>query len=94
MIELPIPRSVNGDPNARELLRVWAAHGSQHVSIDSEAWSDPAAWGLALVDLARHLAGAYEACGKFKRGAAFSRIITGFSTELEHPTDEPTGGLA
>lgn len=42
-----------------ELVRVWAAEGKQHVTIRADIWNDPAAWGMMLVDLARHVASAY-----------------------------------
>jgi hypothetical protein len=58
--ELPVPSAVDADPECIELLRVWAAGGKQHVSLATEVWEDPAAWGIMLVDLARHIASAYE----------------------------------
>jgi hypothetical protein len=61
--ELPIPELALGDDNARELVRVWAAHGAQHVSLATGLWKDPAAWGIMLVDLARHVAKAYQSAG-------------------------------
>jgi hypothetical protein len=72
--ELPIPPAALTDDRARELVRVWASGGSQHVSLATGLWSDPAACGIMLVDLARHLARAYEQSGsrdltKVDRGA-------------------------
>ena len=93
MRDLPVPESVKDDPNARELLRVWAAHGSQHVVLNPGAWEDPAAWGIALVDLARHIARAYELEARFSVDEALKRIIAGFEAEMQHPTDQPTGGF-
>lgn len=93
MRELPLPQSLNDDPRARELLRVWAAHGRQHVVVDSGAWEDPAAWGIALVDLARHIARAYGLNAHLDTDEAFKRVIAGFEAELQHHTDEPTGGI-
>jgi hypothetical protein len=61
---LPIPEPALADPGARELLRVWAARGAQHVSIATGLWKDPGAWGIALVDLAPHIARAYELTGR------------------------------
>jgi len=90
--ELPIPEPALADPRARELVRVWAARGAQHVSIATGLWKDPGAWGIALVDLARHIARAYELTGQDGK-AALERIRAGFDAEWSHPTDEPTGGL-
>ncbi len=58
--ELPIPGPASNDMRARELVRVWAAEGAQHVSLATGLWEDPANWGIMLVDLAKHLARAYE----------------------------------
>ena len=48
------------DDESVELIRVWAAGGEQHVSLATEVWEDPAAWGLVLVDLAKHVAVTYQ----------------------------------
>ncbi|MFM8220675.1 MAG: DUF5076 domain-containing protein, partial [Planctomycetaceae bacterium] len=52
--QLPVPPTAAGDVRAIELVRVWAAHGKQHVSLATSIWQDPAAWGIMLVDLAKH----------------------------------------
>jgi hypothetical protein len=88
--ELPVPGAVDADPEAVELIRVWVADGKQHVSLATEVWEDPAAWGIMLVDLARHVASAYE---ETPYAASLERIREGFDAEWEHPTDEPSGGL-
>lgn len=91
--ELPVPGAVDADPEAAELIRVWAADGKQHVSLATEVWEDPAAWGILLVDLARHIAVAYEQTSSQQYAAALKRIREGFDAEWEHATDSPTGGV-
>ena len=91
--ELQIPEAAKKDSDAVEILRVWTVGGSQHVTLKTGVWSDPAAWGLMLVDLAKHAANAYAADG-MDRNAALQRIYEGLRAELESPTDEPTGGIA
>ena len=54
--ELHIPDAAKKDSNAFEILRIWIAGGSQHVSLKTGVWEDPAAWGLMLADLAKHVA--------------------------------------
>jgi hypothetical protein len=93
MHALPVPSAVEADPKSRELIRVWAAGGKQHVTLATGLWDDPAAWGIALVDLAKHVANAYELDGKFKSTDALARISAGFRAEWEHATDEPFGEL-
>ena len=52
------------DPKAVEVAQVWVALGNQHVSLRPDVWEDPAAWGIVLVDLAKHVANVhYEASG-------------------------------
>jgi hypothetical protein len=88
--ELEIPEAATEDSDAIEILRIWIAGGSQHVSIKAAVWDDPAAWGLMLSDLAKHVANAYAAQG-MDRAAALRRVYQGFHTEVESPTDEPSG---
>jgi len=74
--------------DAVEVLRVWtAADGPQQVALRT-AWSDPAAWGLLLVDIARHAARAYERDGR-DATEALSRIREGFDAEWTSATDAP-----
>ena len=61
---LDMPHTAADDRNAVEIARIWAAHGRQHVHIRTGLWEDPAAWGIMLVDFARHIANAYEADGR------------------------------
>jgi hypothetical protein len=91
--ELPIPPEAETDPRARELIRVWAAHGEQHISIATGLWDDPATWGIALADLAVHVANAYQLTNGRNRGDALARIRSGFDAEWEHPTCKPKGRL-
>lgn len=93
MNELPVPPAAQGDPSARELVRVWAASGAQHVSLASGLWPDPAAWGLVLVDLARHLAKAYEQADGQDPAVVLGRIRDAFDAEWHAPTDEPSGQI-
>jgi hypothetical protein len=90
---LPIPDSARADPNASEVLSVWVAAGNQHAILNPQAWDDPAAWGLLLVDLARHIANAYGQSGQMDSGDALNRIRQGFDAEWSSPTDAASGGL-
>lgn len=89
--QLPIPDPATQDPRAREILRVWAAFGKQYVTPDPSLWDDPGAWGLMLVDLARHVANAYEQSGRMDSATALGRLKQGFDAEWDSPTDEPSG---
>ncbi|MFO0925245.1 MAG: DUF5076 domain-containing protein [Pirellulales bacterium] len=87
--ELPIPPIANSTANSRELLRVWAAEGKQHVTLATGLWNDPANWGILLVDLMKHISNAYEQTSEQTAEECFQRILTGLHAELSHATDEP-----
>ena len=60
---LEAPPIAQSETDAVEVLRVWAAaEGPQQVVLRTK-WEDPGAWGLLLVDVARHVALAYAAEG-------------------------------
>ena len=88
--QLLIPDAVIADPKSFEILRVWIANKSQQVSIRTDTWNDPAAWGIMLADLAGHIANAFAEKG-MPRDQALKRIRAGLEAELNHPTDRPTG---
>lgn len=91
--ELQIPEAAKKDSEAVEILRIWIAGGSQHVSLKRGVWEDPAAWGLILADLGKHVANAYAADG-MDRAEALRRVYQGLQAEMESPTDDPPGGIA
>ncbi|HZY74266.1 MAG TPA: DUF5076 domain-containing protein [Edaphobacter sp.] len=89
---LAIPTAAERDKASFEVLRVWIAEQSQHVSIRSEAWDDPFAWGIVLADLARHIALAHELQDEAADKDAFlEQLLKGFHAEIDNPTDEPEG---
>jgi len=90
---LQIPPTVEGDPNAIEVARIWAAHGQQHVHLRSGLWEDPGNWGIMLVDLARHVANAYEQDGRGDYFEVLARIRDLFDAEWDSPTDIAKGKL-
>lgn len=83
--ELAPPESATDDPRAFELARLWLADGAPHVALRTGVWPDPAAWGVVLVDLARHVAVAYHESSDVALGEAFERILYGLRAELESP---------
>lgn len=87
--ELPIPGPAQFEPSARELVRVWAAGGAQHVTLATGLWKDPAAWGILLADLAQQVAAAYEKTQGFAREDVLLRIREALNAEWDHSTDAP-----
>lgn len=91
--ELSIPPAAEAAEQAFEIARVWAANGAQHVSLAGELWEDPGAWGLMLVDLARHVASVYEQTSDRDIDEVLVRIREAFDAEWDIPTDEPMGSV-
>lgn len=91
--QLPIPPVAERDVQALELLRVWASAGQQHISLATNVWDDPAAWGIMMVDLAKHIASAYQQTTGNDYDSALKRIKEGFDAEWATATDKPTGKL-
>ena len=89
--ELMIPPATENDPKAYEILRVWGAHGSQHVTIAWDLWDDPAAWGIMLADLANHVANAFQQEKGNPKAETLEKIRSLFNQELAAPTDVPKG---
>ncbi|MGH7490021.1 MAG: DUF5076 domain-containing protein [Terriglobales bacterium] len=82
------PPIAQSDSSAVEVLRVWVAPGqSQQLTLKS-TWKDSGAWGLLLVDVARHAAEAYALEGH-DRAAVLARIKALFDAEWSSPTDTP-----
>ena len=78
------------EPTACEVLRVWAADGLSQQCVLLTTWQDPAAWGLLLVDIARHAARAYANAGNLSEQQALERIRQGFNAEWSSLTDPGT----
>ena len=82
------PPPIASKRDAVEVMRVWVSPGeAQQVTLRTN-WSDPAAWGLLLVDIARHASLAYEREGR-DRAEALARIRKAFDAEWSSPTDAP-----
>jgi hypothetical protein len=93
MNSLSIPPAAEEDPNSIEIARIWAAGGKQHVTMQTGLWKDPGAWGLMLVDLARHAANAYYQTEGRDRDEVLRRIKAGFDAEWEFATSDAKGSI-
>ncbi|HMK73835.1 MAG TPA: DUF5076 domain-containing protein [Myxococcaceae bacterium] len=91
--ELTIPPRAADDGEAREVLRFWSARGRLHVTVRADAYRDPAAWGIVLADLARHVANAYALEGH-ARADALARFRAGFDAEWGFATTDPFADAA
>jgi hypothetical protein len=85
---LPLPPIAMENTAAREILRVWSSDGNAAQVVLQPTWKEPGAWGLMLVDIARHAANAYEQDG-YDRDDVLRRIRAFWDAEWADPTDEP-----
>ncbi|HTP70430.1 MAG TPA: DUF5076 domain-containing protein [Dongiaceae bacterium] len=76
------------NPQAVEVLRVWAAPGQPQQLPLRTTWKDADVWGLLLVDIARHAAKAYANEGH-DPDEVLAKIRQLMNAEFSHPTDEP-----
>jgi hypothetical protein len=85
---LDVPPLATENPGAVEVLRVWAAPGSPQQLCLRTTWKDPKAWGLMLVDIARHVSKAYESEGQ-DPAEVLARIREMWDAEWSSPSDDP-----
>ncbi len=82
---LPEPEAAARSDAALEIARIWIIDHQQHVILSKLQWSDPGAWGLMLVDLARHVAKDYSRRG-FSEQEVLRKIREAFDAEWQGPT--------
>jgi len=88
------PPALASDKSAREVLRMWVRPEWSRMQVAlSTNHPDPAVWGIALVDIARHVAKAYELAGTVPENEALRRIKQLIDAEWTAPTDMPEGRL-
>jgi hypothetical protein len=83
---LPVPDPAQSDPEAFELLRVWAAHGEQCVAIHSGLAGGPEGFGFMLAQLSPHAALLYAQRESMPPQEALKLIRQGFDDEWEEGT--------
>lgn len=84
--EQPIPPDALTNDKAVEILRAFVVDGGLSISF-TRAFDDPAMWGMALVDIARHVARAFEKEGVMSADDALTAITQMFAAELAEVTD-------
>jgi hypothetical protein len=91
--ELPAPPDAVEDPDGFEIARVWGAFGRQHVSLNVGIWEDMRAWGIALVDLAQHVADACHQIDGRSKEEVLAKIREGFEAEWQNSTSRVQGRI-
>jgi hypothetical protein len=85
--ELRVPDSWLKQAAAREIVRIWANGDAQNFVLRIDVWRDPAAWGLLLVDLARHIAKAYAQKYGGSVDEVLARVKEGIDAEFSSPSE-------
>ena len=90
---LEAPALSRADPASLEFLRAWVSGEQVSVELREDLWLDPAAWGVALVDVALAAARSYARKG-LPIPVALERIREGLDAEWEiastGPEKQPT----
>ena len=88
-----LPDPVVADENAVCVLSAWVASPGEklHVMINP-AWEDPGTWGIALIDIARHVARAYADKDGVEEETVLERVKELIEAEFESQTATVTGG--
>jgi hypothetical protein len=79
---LEAPAASRADPASLEFLRAWVSGERVAVQLREELWVDPAAWGVALVDIAVAAARTYGRKG-LPVELALERMRQGLDAEWE-----------
>lgn len=80
---------ISQEEGSFEILRVWGGDNLPQQFSMITTWEDPGAWGLLMVDIARHAAKAYGKSGNINEQEALNRIKQLFDAEWRKPTDVP-----
>jgi hypothetical protein len=100
MKPLDPPPTIEGDPNATEMLRLWIAHHKLNVAInigsyqesghdEAQAWGvilADFAWGVILADFAKHVSRALHQRYGHDPDETIEKIRELFLAELTEPT--------
>ena len=84
---LAAPAASVRDDRSFEIVRIWVVADHQEFVIKPRVWGDPAAWGLLIADLMRHVARAIEKQEGRSYQDALARIREGFEAEMSMPMD-------
>jgi hypothetical protein len=90
------PPSAATDPNATEMLRLWAANGKLDVVINIGAYEkqghdEATAWGIIISDFTRHVARALAQRYQRNEEQEMAKIRDSFLREIVDPTSPVTG---
>ena len=96
MRTLVIPPPAQRDKKSVQMLSAWIAERGLHCTMNVGMWhaegrNEPAAWGVLLADVVRHLATALESENGVDASDILADIVESLTQELDDPTSEANG---
>jgi hypothetical protein len=90
------PDTIEGDPDALEILRLWIAHEKLNVAIkighyEENGHDEAEAWGIIVADFAKHVSRALHQRYAKAPEETLRKIRDQFLAELEEPTSDAEG---
>ena len=98
MKPLAVPPAAQRDEDAVQMLGAWIAEQGLHCSINIGMWQDsgqdePAAWGILLSDVIRHIAAAAHDRYGFDEAGTIAAIVDSLHAELDDPSSDTQGSF-
>ena len=95
---LVIPPAAQRDDKAVQMLSAWVAEQGLHCTMNVGMWhaegrDEPAAWGILLADVIRHLGQAIQSKRGVKADDTVEQIIDSLLSELNEPTSKAAGNF-
>ena len=84
--ELKLTQDIIKSADSEELIRVWELFDKQKFIINTLHYSDPAMWGILIVDLMKQVTSSYCVKSDLEYEQVFERIMQGFKVELNNPS--------
>ncbi|MCC4588610.1 DUF5076 domain-containing protein [Xanthomonas sp. NCPPB 1067] len=91
--ELIVPPDALADPDAFELLRLWAAHEQLHVSINSDLGGGAEDFGELLADLFEHASRMFAQRDRMPLAQCRTLMLDDFMRRVADPSGNREGGL-
>ncbi|WP_230428560.1 MULTISPECIES: DUF5076 domain-containing protein [Xanthomonas] len=88
-----VPPDALADPDAFELLRLWAAHEQLHVSINSDLGGGAEDFGELLADLFEHASRMFAQRDRMPLAQCRTLMLDDFMRRVADPSGDREGGL-
>lgn len=96
MRALVVPPAAQRDEGAIQMLSAWVAEQGLHCTMNvgmrhAQGRNEPAAWGILLADVVRHLANAIQTERGTSAEVTIDEIAESLREELSRPTSKAVG---